>query len=652
MRILYLEDDPGDYQLVKRRLDSDLLGTSITWVRDSRQFEHALRAGKFDVILSDFAVPGADGMSNLRSAQLLAPSTPLIVVSGTIREDTAIEAVRVGAADYILKDNTKRLAVAIETAVRASHLGQEKRDAERKIRQQANMLDQAHDAIVITDLLGKITYWSSGAERVLGWPKPEAIGKTARDLYATAELPPVAEAEQATRETGRWSGELRLTNRAGKKLTLETRLTLVMDEHGNPSGQLAISTDQTEARLLAEQFYRAQRLENIGMLAAGIAHDLNNILAPIMLVAPLLKANARDPVDQRMIATLETSAGRGAALVDQILSFAHGSTDEPLPLHAAPVVQEIADVLGETFPKSVQIKVEIPPNLPQIQANSTHLQQILMNLAVNARDAMPQGGLLEISAEFVVVDRAYQQLCPRARLGQFVRITVKDTGAGIPADQLDRVWEPFYTTKPAGKGTGLGLSTVRGLMQSHQGFVLLDSAEGEGTKFDLYFPAILVHPRVARLDEDAVIPRGDGELILVAEDEDEVRRLCTQILRQAGYEVLEAVDGAQASALVAAHRAEIRLVLSDTSMPNLDGHGLSKLLRSVAGNPPIIAMSGLSEGSDYPGPGETSFGDVFLRKPFKPTTLLRLVHDILNGQIADDQRSNRVAASARSDIGG
>ena len=460
MRILYLEDDPADYQLVKRRLDADLLGTSITWARDSRQFEHALGQDKFDVILSDFAVPGSDGLSNLRTAQLLAPGTPLIVVSGTIREDTAIEAVRVGAADYILKQNTKRLAVAIETAVRASHLRKENRDAEREIRQQASMLDQAHDAIVITDLAGKITYWSSGAERVLGWPKPEALGKTARDLFAASELTAVAEAEQAARETGRWSGELRLTNRAGKKLTLETRLTLVTDEHGRPSGHLAISTDQTEARLLAEQFYRAQRLENIGMLAAGIAHDLNNILAPIMLVAPLLKANARDPVDQRMIATLETSAARGADLVDQILSFAHGSTDEPLPLHAAPVIDEIAAVLSETFPKSVQIKIEVPANLPQIQANATHLQQILMNLAVNARDAMPRGGQLEITAAFVVVDRAYQQLCPKARLGQFVRITVKDTGAGIPADQLERVWEPFFTTKPAGKGTGLGLSTV------------------------------------------------------------------------------------------------------------------------------------------------------------------------------------------------
>jgi PAS domain S-box-containing protein len=652
MRILYLEDDSGDYLLVKRQLDADLPGTSIAWVRDSRQFESALREGNYDLILSDFAVPGAEGMSNLRTAQLLAPDTPLIVISGTIRENTAIEAVRVGAADYILKDNTKRLALAIETAVRANRLRQEKQEADREIRQQASMLDQAHDAIVITDLSGKITYWSSGAERVLGWTKPEAIGKTAGDLFGAGESAAIAEARQATRESGRWTGELRLTNRAGKKIILETRRTLVADEQGNPISHLAISTDRTETRQLAEQFYRAQRLENIGMLAAGIAHDLNNILAPIMLVAPLLKANARDPVDQRMIATLESSVARGAELVGQILSFAHGSTDQPIPLNAAPVIHELGAVLNETFPKSIQIKIDIPADLPQIQANSTHLQQILMNLAVNARDAMPQGGLLEIAAEFVWVDRAYQKHCPKARLGQFVRLTVKDTGTGIPAAQQDRVWEPFYTTKPAGKGTGLGLSTVRGLVQNHQGFVLLDSTEGKGTRFDLYFPAILVHPPAEGLEADAVIPPGSGELILVAEDEDEVRRLCSQILRQAGYEVLEAVDGAQASALVAAHRADLRLVLSDTSMPNLDGPGLGRLLRSTAGSPPIIAMSGLSEGSDGPSPGETSFGDVFLHKPFKPRTLLQLVHDMLSGKAPGNSRPNPVAAAMPSDIGG
>ncbi len=376
-------------------------------------------------------------------------------------------------------------------------------------------------------------------------------------------------------------------------------------------------------------------MENIGLLAAGIAHDLNNMLAPILLAAPMLREHVADPGALGLLGTLERSAERGANLVRQILAFAHGATGEQRLLQVKHLLRDISGVIAGTFPKSIRLEDYIPSDLWPITANPTQIHQVLLNLSVNARDAMPNGGTLRLRAENRVLDLAAARAIEGARAGLFLVLQVEDTGTGIAPEVLARMWEPFFTTKETGKGTGLGLSTVRGIVENHNGFIQITTAPGRGSAFQIFLPAA----------EGAVADRlntptrrlapGKGELILVVDDERYIRDMTKTMLTRAGYRVILAGDGAEAATVFAQHAADIRLVITDLHMPNLDGAMLGRALRRINPATRLLVMSGMSSAlGNRPAYKPEEFANGFLHKPFKPEAMLAKVQELLMSDVA------------------
>jgi len=372
---------------------------------------------------------------------------------------------------------------------------------------------------------------------------------------------------------------------------------------------------------------RAQRLENIGMLAAGIAHDFNNALAPIVIAVPFVRQHVTNPDSLRFLNIVEKSAERGAALMRQLLSFARGGNDQHIVLQARHVLRDLAELAQATFPKAIRVETMLPGELWPIQGNVTQIHQVFLNLCINARDAMPQGGELTLTAANCTLDATAAAGIPDARPGDFLTVEVRDTGTGIPPEVLARIWEPFYTTKGEGKGTGLGLSTVRGILHQHDGFVTVQTRMNHGTAFMVYLPAA---EGVAGGETQPRGPqpgRGKDELILVVDDEEPVLLMATQILSSYGYRVATACDGAEAIAVFAQRAAEVRLVLTDIDMPMLGGDALATALHRTRPELPIVAMSG----TDSPGSiAHNGFTTAFLAKPFRAETLLSIVRHVLD----------------------
>lgn len=630
MNVLHVEDDLHDAELIHALITGEWPDTRLTCVSTRDAFIRELETRAYDIILSDFALPGFDGMESLTIAKDRVPDTPFIFVSGTIGEDRAIEAVRLGADDYVLKDQPKRLLMALPRALVAAADRRERRDAEARIREQAEMLNQAREAIYITDPSGRVIYWNAGAERTFGWTAAEAVGLGIQTLVKPAEPADLDAARATTATDGQWMGELPLHNRAGDLITIEARQTLIRDEAGGTKALLCIGTDITDRKRLEEQFLRAQRMENLGLLAAGIAHDLNNMLAPILLATPMLREQVADASALNLLDTLERSAERGAQLVRQILSFAHGVAGEHHIVQVKHLLRDVESVVGGTFPKSIRLEENVPSDLWPVSGNPTQIHQVLMNLCVNARDAMPGGGTLSIKAENRIIDPASAARIPGGRAGPFLVVDVADTGTGIAPEILARIWEPFFTTKETGRGTGLGLSTVRGIVQAHQGFTEVVSTVGQGTVFRVFFPAAPGTLPAAASSKLQALPPGHGELILVVDDEAQIRETISQILGRQGYRVLLACDGAEATAIFAQRAGEIRLVISDLHMPNLDGAKLGRALRQINPAARMLVVSGMASGlGDRVDIRPDEFADALLLKPFKAETLLETVHRLL-----------------------
>ena len=633
MNILHLEDSPEDAELVRELITNEWPHCAIRCVATRAAFIGELQRSRYDLILSDFALHSLDGLEALKLARENAPATPFIFLSGTIGEDRAIEALRSGAQDYVLKDGMKRLISAIDRTLRESEEREKHRQAERRIREQADMLNQAREAILIMDLENRLIYWNAGAERMFGWRGDEVLGWTLSQVFNSSVAANLQAAGEETLARGEWSGELRMHKRDQQPLIVESRQTLIRDEAGRPKARLCINSDVTDRKQLEEQFLRAQRMENIGMLAAGIAHDLNNMLAPILLAAPMLREFVADTGALRLLSTVEKSAERGANLVRQILAFAHGATGEQRLLQVKHVLRDIAAVIAGTFPKTIRLEDYIRSDLWPIEGNPTQIHQVVLNLCVNARDAMPNGGTLRLRAENRALDLAAASAIEGARPGLFVVLHVEDTGTGIPLEVVARMWDPFFTTKESGKGTGLGLPTVRGIIENHNGFVEFKTVVGQGTSFRIFLPAAegaeTDHP-----GQDAgPLPPGKGELILVVDDERHIREMTFAVLTRRGYRVALAADGAEAALVFAQRAAEIRLVITDLQMPNLDGATLARALRRIKPEMRVLAISGKT-----PDQNPEEFADAFLLKPFKPEVLLANVHALL--------RSNKNGGSA------
>lgn len=502
----------------------------------------------------------------------------------------------------------------------------ENKRAQEQVREQAALLDITTDAILVQDFNNQILFWNKSAERLYGWTTPDAIGKNALELLyrETSQLESI---QKTLDENGEWQGELRQVTRDGNLILVESRWTLVRDGKNKPKSILIVNTDITQKKQLEAQFLRAQRLESLGTLASGIAHDLNNVLAPMLISAQVLETRLNDERSKKLLRLLITSAKRGANLVKQVLSFGRGLEGQYAIVQIKHLISDIQQIITQTFPKSINISTDLQSDLWTVSGNATQLHQVLMNLCVNARDAMPDGGTLSICAENIFINEHQARMNLEAKVGSYIKVTVSDAGMGIPPDILERIFEPFFTTKEVGKGTGLGLSTVMSIIKGHSGFVNLYSEIGKGTQFNVYLPA--VRDDEMQPGEDIELPQGQGELILVVDDEASIREITQVTLETYGYTVLTASNGIEALAVYAQHQDEISVVLLDMMMPFMDGPSTIFHLQKFNPSVKIIATSGLAFNVMVAEAANLGV-KTFLSKPYTKEELLETIHSVFS----------------------
>jgi two-component system, cell cycle sensor histidine kinase and response regulator CckA len=504
----------------------------------------------------------------------------------------------------------------------------------RRLVEQAALLDESQDAILVRDLDGTVTYWNAGAERLYGWKAEEAAGRRYVDLVVAEDPSAVDGATRAVLTDGVWRGELRNRTRNGEEVVVEARWSVLSDDHGAPRSILVTDTDVTDRRRIDQQLLRAQRMDSLGTLAGGIAHDLNNVFAPILLALELLAVGEDDPRKLELLRTVATSTQRGAEMVQQVLSFARGVSGDEVPLDVGELIDDVLGIVRDTFPRAVRIERQVADPVAPVVGDATQLHQVLMNLLVNARDALPDGGTVRVRASTVELDEQYAAVTPDVRAGTYVAIDVEDDGHGMQPEVLDRVFEPFFTTKGHGDGTGLGLSTSLAIVRGHGGHLRVYSEPARGTTFRVHLPvatgAGVSAVRPADVAPAVELPRGDGERVLVVDDEPAVRDITCRTLEAFGYEVVAAEDGAVAVARFAQDPDGFALVITDVMMPIMDGPATVHALRTIRGAVPVIATSGLNANGNV-GRAAAVGVEHFLGKPFTAATLLELVRAVLDG---------------------
>lgn len=626
IRVLHLEDTEADHILVREMLAAEGLDCHFRLAHNRDEFESAVRRDKFDLIISDFSLPSYDGMRALALAEEWQKDVPFIFFSGTIGEETAVESLKTGATDYVVKQRPRRLVAAVRRALQEAEDRRRREQAEQKIREQAALLDKAQDAVIVCDLADRVTFWNPSAARIYGWSASEAIGRNLGELFSEQLTLAFSEARKCLLQTGEWSGELVEQTKKGRTVIVRSSWTLVRDDAGQPQSKLIISTDITEQKTLEEKFLRAQRLESLGVLVGGIAHDLNNALAPVLMGVGLLEGTPLPKDIEGVVETMKSSAMRGSEMVQQILTFARGSGNQKSIIQVHHLVREMGKIMADTFPKSIVCRVQADSEAWSVSGMAIQLHQVIMNLCINARDAMPKGGTLVLATKNVPTPPT--PLPPSAKPGPYVCLSVRDTGTGIPENQLALIFQPFFTTKSPGHGTGLGLSTSQTIVHNHGGFMAVESVVGRGTEFKVYLPALLESGAEVATPSVAPLPTGKGEQILVVDDEAAILALAQSTLETYGYKVLTAASGPSAILTFSREHENIQLVIMDKSMPFMDGAATINALRKIKPDVKIIATSGhdLKKGGGTELRLKTAG---VLEKPFTVERLLTMVHEVL-----------------------
>ena len=499
--------------------------------------------------------------------------------------------------------------------------------AEHQLREQAALLDIVPDAIIIRDLDNCIRFWNKGAESIYGWKPEEVLGRKALGLLYKDRQDSFPRILNDIMIQGEWEGELEHMTKQGTPVIIQSRWRLIRDAHGEPLSVLSVGSDITEKKSFETQLFRSQRLESLGTLAGGIAHDLNNVLAPILLSFESIRRKMTDEKAIHLLSVAESSAMRGKQIVAQVLTFARGFESAKGPLQLRPLMMEIGQIIKETFPRSIEIAMSVPRDLSMIVGDATQIHQMMMNLSVNARDAMSKGGTLRISASNLELDETFTLMKIGSQAGPYVVLEVTDTGEGIPGDHLERIFDPFFTTKGVGKGTGLGLSTVHTIVKGHGGFIDVKSRPGFGTTFKIHLPAITQKEGAPVSLQDREFPMGNHELILVVDDEESIREITSQMLESFDYRCLTAIDGIDGVTKLASHKEEVGLVVMDLMMPVMDGPNAIRAMRKIKPDVKIIASSGISPGhKDF----ITDSGVAgFLEKPYTAEQLLTMIQGVL-----------------------
>ena len=623
-KVLLIEDERRGALELKRQLESH--GLAVCAVAPTGGEAVGL-AQKFqpNVIVMDTILSGGEDGIAVANDLRREVELPVIFVTSRLDSVTLAQAKLALPFGYLFKPfEIGQLSATIEMAV-ARHQADLRETADRRqnrkhLQPQASLLDQTRDAVIVHEIDGPITYWNPGAERIYGWSADEALGRLASELLGNGATDKHSEISASLHDVQEWSGELDHLTKAHRKIVVDSRQTLVADPlNGRPS-VLTISTDITGKKRQEGEQGRARSLENLGAIANSVAHELNNSLGPILMAVDLLRLQPlADPV-QELVEMIDTSAREGAATVNQLLAFSKGAKGEHLLLNFGHLVREVAKVVRSTYPKSIRINVALQPDLWMITGDAAQLPQMLLCLCANARDAMPQGGSLNISARNSEFGVDFTGLPPEAPPGAYLYLEVVDTGNGIPEAEQPKLFDPSAAGDQPIPGFRLGLSTAHEITKNHGGFIRCCSKIGAGTSFQIYLPA---QPRMIL----EPVPDGHsgkidvrGLTVLVADDEPLGRRLLKSMLQFRGFKVLEAADGTEAVALFAQHHAEIKGVFTDLIMPHMDGFQLAFAMKRMQPNVKIIVISGLPKSLWQLGSDALNVLSL-LPKPFRPDEL-------------------------------
>ncbi len=595
IQILHLEDSPRDAEIIESKLQAGGLACAITVVAHEAQYRAALSAGVHDIILCDYNLADYDGIRALKLARQMHPLTPVLLISGSLGEEEAVKSLQSGATDYLLKQKLERLPAAVTRALAEAEQQRQRKLTEDHNQELALLLDKAQDAIYVRDLEQRITYWNQGAERLYGWSAAEVLGKRAVEVLYKKETPELLAIREVVMTTGEWVGELKQLTHEGKEVVVMGRRNLLRDEEGRPRSILNINTDITEKKRLEAELTRTQRLQSIVALAGGIAHDLKNALGPILMASEMLKL--RHPEDNDLVNMVATNALRGADMARQLMIFARGVEGARLVVKPYKLLDQMQDVIWDTFPRNITLITRFQSDLPPVLGDASQLQQVLHQLCVNARDAMPDGGCLTLEAEAVSLDADDAGSIADARPGNYVLWSITDTGTGIAPDIRERIFEPFFSTKKSCKGAGLGLSTLMGIVKSHGGFVQVFSTPHEGSTFGVYLP---IDTSETRADESPPTPfilptvHGDAETILVVERDAGRRQVARTLLTPLGFKVLTANDVSDAIVQIIQtgdQRSSLRTVITDLHMPHMNGVAFLQVIKRMLPFAEVITSS-------------------------------------------------------------
>ena len=628
--VLLVEDNPGDARLILELL-GDVQAQAFDLERVGR-LDHALtrlsRTG-VDVVLLDLGLPDSQGLETFMRARRGAPNEPIVVISGLDDERLALEAVRSGAQDYLVKGRIEGhlLARVLRYAVERKRAEQDLLAREERFRA---LVEHSADAIALLDRTGTLIYASHSTERVLGYQAEEVLGRHALDLIHPDDVPAVA---------GRL---LELQDRPGAAVVMEARY-----RHKDGSwryGECSVANrlsdaavralvlnyrEITERRRLEEQLRQAQKMEAVGRLAGGVAHDFNNVLTAIFGYADLLTEElpeghqARGDLDE-----IRKAAQRASTLTRQLLAFSRQQVLQPMVLSLNDLVADVQNMLVRLVGEDVEVRLSLSPDAGNVRADAGQLQQVLLNLVVNARDAMPTGGKLLLETANADLTEQYAELHQPVIPGRYVMLAVSDTGSGMDAETKARIFEPFFTTKEQGRGTGLGLSTVYGIVKQSGVYVWVYSEPGRGTTFKLYFPRVDAPAEIPAPPRETATLTGT-ETILVAEDDDMLRPLAKGLLQKLGYTVLEAENAERALDLARARTGPIHLLVADVVMPGASGRELARRLAHTRPDTRVLYVSGYTDDAIVHH-GMLEPGLNFLQKPFTPGALARKVREILD----------------------
>ena len=520
IRILHLEDDPNDSELLIMILADENIPSQVHRVETRKDFESALEKQSWSLVISDYSLPSFDGLKALSLTRERLGDVPFILFSGTIGEETAIECLKRGATDYVLKQRPARLVAAVRSVFNAADERERRKKSEEELQRSA------------------------------------------------------------------------------------------------------MREKEMEAR-----FLRMQRMESIGALVSGIAHDLNNALVPILMGCGFLRSETLNDEAQQILSTMESSARRGADMLRHVLAFARGVESKKCPVQLKLLLREMEKIARDAFPKSIRTRTDLAADLWPVSGFATQLYQVLMNLCINARDAMPNGGQLTLRAENIQLDQNTSQIHPDAKAGAYLLLTVSDTGEGMAPEIIEKIFQPFFTTKELRGGTGLGLSTSLDIVKDHGGFITVKSQPAQGSQFSVYLPA-LTTPVTEGETELSRLPSGNGEMILLVDDEVSICEITKAALENYGYRVLVANSGPEAVTLYAEKRNEVKLVITDTGMPFMDGNATSIALKKINPALKIVMASG---GAPDKNVKEVTDVDIaaFAPKPYTVEKLLTIVHEVL-----------------------